>query len=139
MKRLICVLLAVALLCGMTSCSGYVSSYSAIGLVRVNTKSKCEIRFMRLDGTCVFKLRNRDDGEGELRYTASLESGEVNVYYDANGVKELLVHLKAGESVEGCGGYFEGTGRIYVIVETVGSAAEGRISVELCTDGEEVD
>ena len=130
MKRLLCVLLTVAVLCGCSSCTKYVSSYSALGFVRNSGNDSCSAEFYKLDGTCVFKLKSTEDGEGELHYTASLESGEINVYYDANGTKELLFHLNAGESVDEYGGSFDGKGTIYVIIETVGSA-KGSVEVEL--------
>ena len=139
MKRLVCVLLAAVMLCSLYGCNGiYISSYRAIGLVKTNTKSECRAEFSRLDGTCVFRLKNREEGERELRYAASLESGEVNVYYVVAGEKELLVHLSAGETVEGYSGSFEETGKIHVIVETV-SPAKGNVEVELLVEAEEAD
>ena len=134
MKRIFCALLALTLLFGLCACSAvgtkYVSSYGALGLVRTNGKDQCSAKFHKLKGTCVLKIKSTEDGEGELHYTASLESGEINVYYDANGTKELLFHLSAGESVDENGGYFDGKGTIYVIIETVESA-KGNVSVEL--------
>lgn len=128
MKRLICFLLVVAVLCGCSSCTQYVSSYSALGLIRSNGREQCSASFHKLKGTCVLKLKSTEDGEGTLHYTASLESGEVNVYYDANGTKELLFHLNAGESADEYGGSFDGKGTIYIIIETV-ETAKGKVAV----------
>lgn len=132
MKKTVAFLLAAVLLLGFCACGNpYVSSYSAIGLVRNNTNRHCSASFQKLDGVCVFHLKKSDGGEGELYYNASLEEGEVNVYYDAYGTKELLFHLTAGESVEGSGGYIESGKRIYVIVETAEtSKGSVRVSVE---------
>ncbi len=134
MKRLLCVFLAVTLLLGFSACSfvgtQYVSSYSALGLVRMNGKDQCSAKFHKLKGTCVLKIKSTEENEGELHYTASLESGEINVYYDANGSKELLFHLSAGESVDENGGSFDGKGTIYIIIETV-EPAKGNVEVEL--------
>jgi hypothetical protein len=108
----------------------YVSSYSALGLVRTGGREECGAKFYKLKGTCVLKIRSAEDGVGDLHYTASLKSGEINVYYDANGEKELLFHLTEGESVDEYGGSFEGKEIVYIIIETV-EPARGSVSVEL--------
>ena len=132
MKKAVAFLLVVSVLLGICACgSPYVSSYRALGLVRNNTNRHCSASFHKLNGVCVFQLKKTDDGEGELYYTASLEEGEINVYYDACGTKELLFHLTAGETAEGIGGYIESGKRIYIIVETVESSKGSlRVSVE---------
>ena len=134
MKRIFCVLLAVMLLLGLCACQvrgmKYVSSYGALGLVRSSSREECSARFYRLKGTCVLQMRSSENCEGDLHYTASLKSGEINVYYDANGEKELLFHLTEGESVDEYGGSFEGEEIVYIIIETVGPA-RGSVSVEL--------
>ena len=50
-------LIVCALTITLSSCSNYVSSYKAIGLVRMNTLSKVETSFYSLEGTLVFKVK----------------------------------------------------------------------------------
>ena len=115
----------------LASCDGYVSSYRAIGLVRSNTSHSCQTSFLSLDGELVFKLKKSEVGtEGDIGYKIELEEGEVHLYYDAYGTKEELAHVNAGESVDSAGGYVEGGGKGYIIIEATGNA-HGKISVEL--------
>ena len=77
------------------------------------------------------KLRMRGEGqEGDIHCKASLTEGEINVYYDVFGVKELLFNLKAGESIDERRGYIESGHTVYIIVETVTPAKEGKISID---------
>ena len=97
--------------------------------MRNNTNRHCSAEFYQLDGTCVFKLKKTDGGEGDLHYIASLEEGEINVYYDIYGTKELLFNLKAGETVDSRGGYIERGKTVYIIIETV-ETSKGSVRVD---------
>ena len=130
MKRTIAIVLFLTVMLTLIACDvGYASSYRAIALVQSNGRTSYRISFYELTGTATATIRRTEAGEGELYYSASLEAGEVNVYYDANGVKELLFTVKGGETVEGRGGYVEEGRRIYIIVETVGEAKNGSIRI----------
>ena len=131
MKRILLLVLCIALLFSVTSCN-YVSSYKALMLVRMEHGDHGSISFSSLSGTYVMKLRMSGEGqEGSIHCKASLEEGEINVYYDSLGVKEFLFNLKAGESIDERRGYFESGRTVYIIVETVTPAKEGKISVDL--------
>ena len=65
----------------------------------------------------VFKMKST--GEGDLTYSAKLESGSATVYYDHHGSMTELFSVNAGEEIDAHGGYVE-TGTVYVIVETDG-------------------
>ena len=87
-------------------------------------------KFSYLDGTLVLKLKMNGEGlENSIGCKASLEEGEINVYYDWIGVKELLFNLKAGESIDECRGYIE-SGSVYIIIETV-TPAKGSVEIDL--------
>ena len=132
MKRILLFLLCVTVLFSFVACSGYVSSYKALMFIRQERGDNATISFSRLEGTYVMKLKLRGEGqEGSLQCTASLGEGEINVYYDSLGVKEFLFNLKAGESIDERRGYIESGRTVYVIVETVTPAKEGKISVDL--------
>jgi thioredoxin-related protein len=131
MKRILLLVLCIALLFSVTSCN-YVSSYKALMFVRYEMVDHATISFSRLEGTYVMKLRMKGEGqEGSIHCKASLKEGEINVYYDSLGVKEFLFNLKAGESIDERRGYIESGRTVYIIVETVTPAKEGKISVDL--------
>lgn len=129
MKKFICALLAVVLLFMLASCSPYVSSYSALGLVRSSLGGECSASFLTLDGRLVFSLRAPEGGEGDIKYTASLEEGKMSVYYDIYGTLEPLFTLEKGESRDSRGGYIEGGKSVSIVIDAVG--ARGSFSASL--------
>ena len=131
MKRILLLVLCIALLFSVTSCN-YVSSYKALMLVRMEHGDHGSISFSSLSGTYVMKLRMSGEGqEGSIHCKASLEEGEINVYYDSLGVKEFLFNLKAGESIDERRGYIESGRTVYIIIETVNTAKQGEIEIDL--------
>ena len=111
-----------------TGCAKYNSSYNAIGFVHSNTPKSADMSFYSFDGTMVFKLKS--SGEGDLKYTANLESGAATVYYDYNGNKSELFTLSSGEELDSHGGYIE-SGTVYIIVETDGECKNGSLSFSI--------
>ena len=131
MKKLFLFVLCIALLFSATACD-YVSSYKALMFVRMERGDHGSVSFSRLEGTYVMKLRLKGEGqEGSIQCKASLGEGEINVYYDWLGTKELLFNLKAGESIDERLGYIESGHTVYIIVETVTPAKDGKISIDL--------
>lgn len=113
------------------SCSKYFSSYFAIGLVKSAWGNQCSTTFYKLDGTLVFEISNKNDGEGCIHFKANLEEGEINVYYATPFFdKQLLFSLNGEQSTENDGGYVEGPGKVYIIIEARG-AVKGSISVHV--------
>lgn len=132
MRKTLLIVLSLALLLSFTACSGYVSSYKALMFVREEHGDHAKISFSSFEGTYVIKLKMNGEGqEGSIHCVASLEEGEINVYYDTFGTKELLFNLKAGESIDEHLGYVESGKTVSVIVETVSPAKEGKISIDL--------
>lgn len=130
MKRFSAFVLLLSLLASLCACGKYVSSYSAIGLVRSNTSHSCRVSFHKLDGELAFKIKKTDtDGEGDISYTVSADKGEIRLYYDIYGTKEKLAQVKAGESVTSRGGYIESCKDVYIIIEATN--AGGKVTVEL--------
>jgi hypothetical protein len=131
MKKIISFALSILLLVSLSSCDGYVSSYKALGLIKSQTTHSFSAQFYSLDGQLVFKVKKSGEGEeGSIHISAEVEEGEIYVYYDIYGVKEELAHLSAGESVDENRGYVESGNKVYIIIETVGSA-RGKVSCEL--------
>ena len=132
MKRILLSLLCFVCLLSCASCSlKYYNSYKALMFVRSEMRDHATVSFSSFEGTYVIKLKmSGKDQEGDIHCKASLEEGELNVYYDAFGTKELLFNLKAGESIDERLGYIESGKRVYIIIETVSPAKDGRISVD---------
>lgn len=129
-NRFFAFVLLLSLLASLCACGKYVSSYSAIGLVRSNTSHSCRASFHKLDGELTFKIKRTDtDGEGDISYTVSADKGEIRLYYDIYGTKEKLAQVKAGESVTSRGGYIESGKEVYIIIEA--NDAGGKVTVEL--------
>ena len=132
MKKTLLIFLCLAVLFSSTSCNfRYISSYKALGLVRSEMGERGIAKFGRLDGTLVLKLKMSGKGlENSIGCKAAIEEGEINVYYDAFGVKELLFNLKAGESIDERRGYIESGKTVYIIIETV-TPAKGNVEIDL--------
>lgn len=130
MKKLLSIITLLAVIFSFSSCK-YTSSYRAVGLVRSSSSHSCDMSFLSLDGQLVFKLKKSDSGsEGAISYSASVEEGEVYIYYDIYGTKENLASIKAGETVTESGGYIEKGHTVYIIIEGKDNA-HGKVSVEL--------
>ncbi len=127
MKRIISVLLAmITVIAAFTSagCSGYNSKYKAVGFVHSNDNDSAYMTFYSFEGTMVFKLKADSNLSGAaLEYKTTLESGNVNIYYDFNGTKTELVSLKSGDEFSSQVDINKGT--VYVIVETDGKCQNG--------------
>lgn len=132
MKKALFIILCFIFLLSATSCTPYVSSYKALMFVRTENGDHGSISFSGFEGRYVMKLKMNGKGlEGDIYCKASLSEGEVNVYYDWLGTKELLFNLKAGESIDERLGYIESGHTVYIIVETVTPAKEGKIFIDL--------
>lgn len=134
MKKILGVIIAVAtlLLCiTLSACgSGYSSGYSATMMVRTNTPDKATVSFGSFNGTYVMELKN-NGGEAFISYEATLEEGNIKVYYDFNGEKLSLFEIATDGSVEAKTETFTGNKTIYVIIESDGKCTEGRFSFTL--------
>ncbi len=128
MKKRISLIIAAIVILMTAGCSGYISSYKATGFVRSNTSSSVFMNFWSFEGRMVFRLRAK--AEGELKYTASLEKGNLTVYYDYIGTKSELFSLKDGGTADSSGGYVE-EGTVYIIVETDGKCENGELRIGL--------
>jgi hypothetical protein len=128
MKK-ICILLVSAILIVMlTGCGKYTSGYNAVGFVHSSDSDSAFMNFYSFKGRMVFKLKS--SGEGELKYTAKLESGNAAVYYDFFGTKQELFSISSEEELDSHGGYVE-AGTVYIIVETDGTCKNGEFRFSL--------
>ena len=129
-RRVLCILSALALLCSLAACSTYASHYKAIMFIQEGTNTHCRLSFESLDGTYVHKLKAGKDSAGTLHVAAQLEEGSILVYCDSTGEKQLLTTVQAGEPAEWYGDEIKNGQSVWIIFETRG-AARGRIQVDL--------
>ena len=127
MKRTIRLTASLIIVLLLTGCGKYISSYKAIGFVHSNGLTSAEMSFYSFEGRMVFTLKS--SGEGDIKYTAKLESGAAAVYYDYNGTKSELFTISSGEELDSHGGYVE-AGTVYIIVETNGECMNGEFSFD---------
>ena len=122
MKKILSLVVAVFMLLTLAGCSEYSSNYKAVGIVHLNETSSAFMSFYSFDGRIVFKLKST--GEGDIKYSAKLESGSAKVYYDFYGTKTELFSISGGNEINSHNGYIE-AGTVYVIVETDGKCQNG--------------
>lgn len=130
LSKILVILLVFTMLFCITSCDG-VSNYRATTMVKTVKDNYCEVSFGSLKGRIVMNPRFTKSAEGALTCTASLEEGEMDIYYESCGVKTHLMNVKAGEEKTLTGGYIE-RGRVKVYVETEG-AKGGNVEINLGT------
>ncbi len=131
MKKIAAIFLSILMLCSLFSCSKYRSSYSAIMLIKSEGRDGCEAEFHSLEGTLVLNSTVKSpDTDGKIHYEAELQDGEISVYYDIDGTKELLFTIKGGQKVDSIGGQVKKGDKVTFIIETNGTAKNGEIEID---------
>ena len=126
MKKLfLSILLALSI---FTLASCHYSSYSAVLLVRQNTKETWNVSFMSFKGRLVQKIVKTTDDNEDLSYEASIVSGEITIYYEIMGEVKPLFTIKSGETVKDkISGIKKGT-KVYIIIEAPEKTEEGHFN-----------
>ena len=135
MKKFASAIFATALLvlgftlsaCGIK----YASNYSSSQMTTTSTSDKASVIFGSFSGTYVIKLRTSGDDKALITYSATLEEGNIKVYYDFNDEKLDLFEIGNKGSVEGKTEAFTGNKTIYVIIESDGECSEGSFTFTL--------
>ena len=129
-RKMILMALVLAAAVLLTACgSPYSTHFSATVLVQSNDSDSASMSFTTFKGTMVFTVKPAD-GDSAIRYSGSLKSGSITVYYDNAGTKEEWFTLQAGETVEGTLDN-PGEGKVYIILETDGKCEEGKLEFEV--------
>ena len=117
----------------LCSCTTYKSHYKAIVLITNQHGGEGSITFGQFEGQYVFNLKRSTQGEGDIKYSASLEAGHVDVtYVDSVTKQELpLFSLNSGEEVNSHTGYVEKGYKVIIIVKSDGSAKEGSFTFNI--------
>ena len=91
------------------------------------------IRFGEFEGQYVFNLKRSTQGEGDIKYSASLKEGHVDVsYVDPISKQELsLFSRNSGEEVNSHAGYVEKGYKVIIIVKSESSVQEGSFAFNI--------
>ncbi len=132
MKKVFLILLVLCLVFTLAACSGYTSSYSAIMMIRKSGNDECSLSFDSLKGTVVLNTKKTFENELDtLHLTATLDAGELRVYYAPRGEEKiLLASVKAGESIDIRAGEAVQGEKIQIIIEAEERAEGGKIKVD---------
>lgn len=126
-KRLLSFLIAVIaalLLLPLSGCGRYSSHYKAVAFVHTNTAKNAFMSFSSFEGSMVFQLKCGSADE-KIYYSAKLETGSAEVYYDCDGTKTKLFSVNSGDDVSEIECVLQ-TGTVYIIVETSEPCKNGR-------------
>ena len=133
MKKICLILIMMLTLLTLSSCGGYVKSYSATILITSCIGDEASMEFDTFKGTYNFKLRKEKIAENTLDFEASLLEGEMNVYIGVDGEKELLYTVKGGESYDETiilDDKYANKKAIYVILESTDKCVDGDFEFE---------
>ncbi|MDE6028712.1 MAG: hypothetical protein K2F90_00105 [Clostridiales bacterium] len=131
-SRVIVAALALVLCFALCACGNkkYASRYSSSMMVKKSTTNKESISFGTFSGVYVMEFKNTSD-EVRITYNATLEKGNIKVYFDYNDEKSDLFEIGTDGSVEGKTEAFKSNQTIYVIIESDGKCTGGSFSVAL--------
>lgn len=135
MKKFVRLIIATVMLvlCFTLSACGnmYVSNYSATLMVSSNTSNEASVSFDTFSGIYVIQLKNTGDDKAFITYEATLDEGNINVYYDYNDEKLNLFEIGTDGSIEGKTEAFTSNKTIYIIIESDGKCNAGSFSFVL--------
>ncbi len=123
------ILLLIFVVCSLLLCS--CDKYKTVACIQTNNINEYSIRFGTFEGTKSTSIKNGLTGDGTIQYTASLEEGIMNVYYEANGEEVLLFTIEGNQSVSEKGGYITGKGNVKIIMKTTEPCKDGDFNFKL--------
>ena len=130
--RMVIVAVMLILCFTLSACENkYVSHYSATLMVKKNTTSEASVSFSNFSGIYVIQLKNTGDEKIFITYSATLEEGNIKVYYDFNDEKLNLFEIGTDGSIEGKTEKFTSNKTIYIIIESDGKCKAGSFSFAL--------
>jgi len=134
MKKIGLLFALVLCLVMLVGCDGYVNSYSAVGMIKSVWGDEASLEFGSFQGTYNYKMKTVQSSDHTIDYGASLTEGEMNVYIDVDGEKELLFNIKGGESLDTSKALedkYDDAKSIRIIVETVGKCKGGEFEFDM--------
>jgi hypothetical protein len=116
----------------LSSCSPFVSHWSATIFVHSNTSHHAMMDFAEFEGLMVFNLSAEAEDHSVLKYSLTLDEGAFNISYAYS--KEEIYELKkigAGVKIEDFVEALPKLGDVYLLVESVGKAKHGSFEFDL--------
>lgn len=111
---LVLMMVVMVLLCG---CSTKYVTNRTVSIMNETLKDAFyEVEFKELQGRTVVKFK-KNSGDGQFKYVANLETGDVSVMYVIADFEENLFTLKTGESVDTNGGYISSNQSGYLVID----------------------
>ena len=127
---LVLLIILVLISCTFFACAKYNSSYSTLMCVKSQGSKDGFIKFKEFKGRYVFNFKYDPEGEGQIKYTASIGNGTVTVYYDSNDEKKELFKISDGQTLTATDGDIV-KGHVYIIIEAEESVGSGSFEFEL--------
>ena len=124
--RIVIAVMMLILCFTLSACENkYVSHYSATLMVKKNTTTEASVSFRNFSGIYVIQLKNTGDEKIFITYSATLEEGNIKVYYDFNDEKLNLFEIGIDNSIEGKTETFTSNKTVYIIIESDGKCKVG--------------
>ena len=124
--RIVIAVMMLILCFTLSACGNkYVSHYSATLMVKKNTTTEASVSFRNFSGIYVIQLKNTGDEKIFITYSATLEEGNIKVYYDFNDEKLNLFEIGTDNSIEGKTETFTSNKTVYIIIESDGKCKAG--------------
>ena len=115
--KIISILLILCLILGISSCGD--NSYVATMMVRYSKTNEAHFSFGSFSGSLSERLSNSYTQDTTLSYTASLDEGELSVFYKTGSVECPLFTIKGGESISDSGvGYLTNGESVRIVIRT---------------------
>lgn len=133
MKKLCMILSLMLALAMLVGCEATVKSYAATLLATSQRGDEAKMEFATFKGNYDFKLTRDDPAEHTLDLEVSLGEGELRIYIEANGKKELLRTVKGGEvcdEVIALGAEYDNEKTVRIIIETEDKCKKGELEFE---------
>ena len=111
----------------LSSCSPFVSHWSAKIFIHSNTSHAASMTFDEFEGLIVFNLKSEDKEHSVLEYKLNLTEGKFNISYAYSEAEEDrgdIVKISGGEKKEDTFALPK-EGTFYLLVESEGKAKNG--------------
>lgn len=93
-------------------------SYAAVGCIKQNNGTSCNLSFESFEGNYTFQLK-KDNKDGLIHYNVSLKEGNATIFYKwANFDKEILVQISNSEHKEDRFGYVGANQGVEITIQT---------------------
>ncbi len=100
-----------------------ITAYTATMMVTTNTSNKATLSFCSFKGSYRMHLQSNGDNQVYISYEATLEQGNIKVYYDYNGKKLNLFEIWSNDTKKGRTEVFKGKKTIHITIDSDGKSS----------------